>query len=692
MGTLKVTGLSKSFGIDELFKDVTFEVARGDKVGFVGPNGAGKSTLMKILLGQEESDGGSIQWDTNDTVGYVEQTAAFHGGTLYEEFQHAFDDIRALGARKKALEQRMKVVGTADVARPAEAAGSDVDGGSGGSGTTAGDDEAALLDEYSRVLNRFELLGGYDYESRLRRIAYGLGFTEEDFQKDVQHFSGGQKTRICLAKALMREPDFLFLDEPTNHLDIERIEWLEKFLQNYHGGVLIISHDRFFLDRVATRILELDGGHVTDYEGNYTYYMRVKTDRRAALQSAYEKQQEHIKKTEEYIRRYKAGIKSKQARGRQSQLDRLERIVLPPEDATFNYFAFHKPPECAERVAELEDVSWHYGAHAIFDHVNLLIRNGDGVALVGPNGAGKTTLLRVLIGELESPTGRVKIGSRVKIGYFSQQHETLHPESTILDEITYTFGIDEEQARKYLGAFLFHGDDVLRRIGELSGGEQSRVAFLKLMLTGANFLVLDEPTNHLDIPAKETIEEALMAYPGTFLAVSHDRYFLDKVANCTLVLEDGKVTEYNGNYSYYRERVEAEEAAAAEEREAQAERAKLEEKRAKEKARAAQKKAGVTSSSVTSKHADNRTADAKTDAALLGSIQSMSDAKRQEAIDRAEAEIAMAEAELKGLEYEMDDPAAQSDPVRSQQLADDYAAKQQEIEERYAKWERLTEA
>ncbi len=413
MGTLKVTNLAKSFGIDELFKDVSFEVARGDKVGFVGANGAGKSTLMKILMGQEEYDAGSIQWDSNDTIGYVEQTADFAGGTLYEEFQHAFDDIRALGAKKAELEQRMKTEGT------------------------EGEQGAALLDDYSRVMNRFEILGGYDYESRLRRIAYGLGFTEDDFKKDVQHFSGGQKTRICLAKALMREPDFLFLDEPTNHLDIERIEWLEKFLQSYHGGVLIISHDRFFLDRVATRILELDGGQVTSYEGNYTYYMRVKNDRRAALQSAYEKQQEHIRKTEEYIRRYKAGIKSKQARGRQSQLDRLERIVLPPEDATFNYFAFHKPPECAERVAELEDVSWHYGDHAIFDHVNLLIRNGDGVALVGPNGAGKTTLLRVLIGELESPTGRVKIGSRVKIGYFSQQHETLHPESTILDEITY---------------------------------------------------------------------------------------------------------------------------------------------------------------------------------------------------------------------------------------------------------------
>ena len=664
MGTLKVTNLAKSFGIDELFTDVSFEVARGDKVGFVGANGAGKSTLMKILMGQEEYDAGSIQWDSNDTIGYVEQTADFAGGTLYEEFQHAFDDIRALGAKKAELEQRMKTEGT------------------------EGEQGAALLDDYSRVMNRFEILGGYDYESRLRRIAYGLGFTEDDFKKDVQHFSGGQKTRICLAKALMREPDFLFLDEPTNHLDIERIEWLENFLQSYHGGVLIISHDRFFLDRVATRILELEGGQVTSYEGNYTYYMRVKNDRRAALQSAYEKQQEHIKKTEEYIRRYKAGIKSKQARGRQSQLDRLERIVLPPEDATFNYFAFHRPPECAERVAELEDVSWHYGDHAIFDHINLLIRNGDGIALVGPNGAGKTTLLRVLIGELESPTGRVKIGSRVKIGYFSQQHETLHPESTILDEITYTFGIDEEQARKYLGAFLFHGDDVLRRIGDLSGGEQSRVAFLKLMLTGANVLVLDEPTNHLDIPAKETIEEALMAYPGTFLAVSHDRYFLDKVANCTLVLENGSITEYNGNYSYYRERVEAEEAEAAEEREEQERLAKIEEKRAKEKERAARRKAGAAEAAPKKEDAEQK----QKDAALRGSIQSMSDTKRQEMIDRAEAEIAMAEAELKGIEYEMNDPAAQSDPAKSQQLADAYAAKQVEIEERYAKWERLTEA
>ena len=315
MGTLKVTGLAKSFGIDELFRDVSFEVTRGDKVGFVGANGAGKSTLMRCLMGQEEYDAGEIRWETNDTIGYVEQTAAFHGGTLYEEFRSAFDDIIALGAKKAALEQELK---------------------------RAQDEET--LAAYSRTLNRFESLGGYDYESRLRRVAFGLGFTEADFAKNVEHFSGGQKTRICLAKALMREPDFLFLDEPTNHLDIGMTEWLESFLREYRGGVLLISHDRYFLDRVATRILELDHKTVTDYEGNYTYFQRVKNDRRAALASAYEKQQAHIKKTEEYIRRYKAGIKSKQARGRQSQLDRLERIVLPPEDASFSYFAFHKPP------------------------------------------------------------------------------------------------------------------------------------------------------------------------------------------------------------------------------------------------------------------------------------------------------------------------------------------------------------
>lgn len=657
MGILKVMGLKKAFGIDELFHDVNFEVGRGDRVGFVGANGAGKTTLMKILMGQEESDAGMVQLDSADTIGYVEQQADFGEGTLYDEFRRAFEDVIELGERKRELEKKIAV-----------------------------DHDEETMKAYSKVVEQFERLEGYDYESRIRRIAFGLGFTEAEFAKDVQHFSGGQKTRICLAKALLREPDFLFLDEPTNHLDIHMIEWLEGFLKSYKGGVLIISHDRYFLDKVATRIIELENKTVTSYEGNYTYFMKVKTQRRAALQSAYEKQQEHIRKTEEYIRKYKAGIKSKQARGRQSQLNRLERIVLPPEEASFNYFALNTPPECAQRVAELEDVAFSFGAHAIFSHISLLIRRGDGVALVGPNGAGKTTLLRVLVGEIEAAAGRVKIGSRVKIGYFSQQHEGLHKENTVLEEIMYEYGIDEEQARKYLGAFLFHGDEVLRRIGDLSGGEQSRVAFLKLMLTGANFLVLDEPTNHLDIPAREAVEEALMAYPGTFLAVSHDRYFLDKVANCTLELEDGQLTEYLGNYSYYLMKKELAAAEAEEERLEKEKAQKLKEAREKDKqARVAKKNGGPAAQTAERDKEANAQAE-------LGRIQSMSEAKRTEMIQRAEAEIAMAEAELKGLEYQMNDPAVQADPVKSQEIAEAYAAKEEEIVQRYEKWERLTEA
>ncbi len=655
MSLLKVNGLNKSFGIDELFHDVNFSVASGDKVGFVGANGAGKTTLMRILLGKEEADGGLVQFDSADSIGYVEQQADFGEGTLYDEFKRAFDDVLNLADRKRSLEKKI-----------------------------AQDTSEEVMQEYSKVVEQFERLEGYDYESRINRIAFGLGFTENDFEKNVQHFSGGQKTRICLAKALLREPDFLFLDEPTNHLDIKMIEWLEAFLKNYRGGVLIISHDRYFLDKVATKIIELDNKTVTSYEGNYTYFIKVKTQRRAALKSAYEKQQEHIKKTEEYIRKYKAGIKSKQARGRQSQLNRLERIVLPPESAAFNYFAFNAPPECAQRVAELEDVAAFYDKNEIFSHLSLLIRKGDGVALVGPNGAGKTTLLKVLLGELPTPTGRVKIGSRVKIGYFSQQHEGLNMGNTILDEIMYTYGIDEEQARHYLGAFLFYGDDVLRIIGDLSGGEQSRVAFLKLMLTGANFLVLDEPTNHLDIPAREAVEEALMAYPGTFLAVSHDRYFLDKVANCTLELADGKLTEYAGNYSYY---LMKKELATAEKAEAESEH-KLAEKRAKDKQLKAKKKNKAQLQAVSCLDTNSK----KNDKAELGKIQSMSETKRQEMIQRAEAEIAMAEAELKALEYQMNDPEIQKDLAESQKIAAAYAAKEQEIDERYAKWERLTEA
>ena len=652
MGILRVNDLSKSFGIEELFHGVSFEVTRGDKVGFVGANGTGKSTLMRCLMGLDEYDGGQIQFDTADTVGYLEQETSFGDWSLYEELRQSFSDILELAEEKTTLEVKIEQA----------------------------DDDAAmesLMEEYSKIVDQFERLDGYDYESRIRRIAYGLGFTEDDFQKNVGHFSGGQKTRICLAKALLREPDFLFLDEPTNHLDIEMIEWLEDFLKSYKGGVLLISHDRFFLDRVATRILELENKTVIDYTGNYTRFMRVKEDRRAALESAYEKQQVHIKNTEEYIRKYKAGIKSKQARGREKQLNRLERILLPPNSVGFNYFSFNPPAECAHRVAELEEVSMTFGKQDIFKNLSLLIRNGDGVALVGPNGAGKTTLLRLLIGELESPTGRVKIGSRVKIGYYSQQHEGLNEANRLIDELLFEYGVTEEQARRYLGAFLFYGDDVYKIIGDLSGGEKSRLAFLKLMLTGANFLILDEPTNHLDIPAKEAVEEALMAFPGTFITVSHDRYFLDKVTNCTCELSAGLLTEYNGNYSYYHEKKlfaakEASEIAAELAVENTAREARL---------KKTIKVDELISSSVFAKNSkmvkNNRP-------------QAMSIDKRNELTQRCEAEIAMLEMELKGLDYQMNDPAVQADPFKSQEIANAYAKKEAELSVKYDVWSDLT--
>lgn len=645
MGILRVTGLGKAFGIEELFRDVSFEVAPGDKVGFVGANGAGKTTLMRCLMGLEEYDTGNIQLDEADTVGYVEQSGSFGEETLYEELKSAFSDVLELGEEKKQLEEEI--------------------------GNLA--DEKLLekaMQRYTKVVDRFERLGGYDFESHIKKVAFGLGFSEADFARPVQIFSGGQRTRICLAKALLREPDFLFLDEPTNHLDIEMIEWLENFLGNYRGGVLLISHDRFFLDKVANRMIEIENKQVTAYTGNYTTFMRVKSDRREALSAAYEKQQVHIRKTEEYIRKYKAGIKSKQARGREKQLNRLERIILPPDSSGFNYFAFNPPQECAQRVADLEEVSISFGQQEIFRNLSFSVRNGDGIAIVGPNGAGKTTMLRLLIGELESSTGRVKIGSRVKIGYYSQQHEGLHEENRLMDELVFEYGISEEQARKYLGAFLFSGDDVYKIIGGLSGGEKSRLAFLKLMLTGANFLVLDEPTNHLDIPAKEAVEEALMVFPGTFITVSHDRYFLDKVTNCTCELDQGKLTEYQGNYSYYREK-----------------KSLLEKEAAEQLAEELQKKKTVEKPQIAKTAAPEKSIRT----AKSGNKSGMSAARREEMTQRCEAEIAMMEAELKGLEYQMNLPEVQADPQQSAEIASAYAKKEEELAAKYEQWESLSE-
>jgi len=423
---------------------------------------------------------------------------------------------------------------------------------------------------------------------------------------------------------------------------------------DFPGTILFISHDRYFLDKVVNRVIELENKALTAYKGNYSSYMQQKAENMAALESAYGKQQDHIAKTEAYIRMYRAGIKSKQARGREKQLNRLERIVLPANIARFDFFGFNPPSECAERVAELEETTAAYGEKKIFEKLSLLIRKGDGVALVGPNGAGKTTLLKLLTGELSPVSGRVKLGSRVKVGYFSQEHEGLKGKNRIIDEIMHEYGFSEERARHYLGAFLFRGDDVFKIVGDLSGGEKSRLAMLKLMLTGANFLILDEPTNHLDIPAKEAVEEAILSFPGTFLTVSHDRYFLDKVANFMVELADGKLEEYAGNYSYYRER-----------------------KLAQQKEIAAVQVV-VKQESIAKKNDRPRQRRNDQEKSL----------KNQQ---KLEGEIAMLELEIKALEYRLNDPASHEDQAASRQLAAEYSKAQNTLAEKYDAWMELTE-
>lgn len=525
MATLKISGLSKSFGIKTVFENVSFDVRSGERIGLVGANGAGKTTLLKCIIGTEEYDKGSVKASDGAIIGYLRQDFNYTSHTIREEMEEAWKDVLFYKDKIERLTRELE--------------------------TNKSDEN--LVREYGRAEERFEFLGGYEYESTTRKILTGLGFSDEDWDRDIRFFSGGQKVRINLAAAFVRHPDFLLLDEPTNHLDMNMLEWLEDYLRSYKGGILMISHDRYFLDAAATGILDLENHHIRSFRGGYTRYMETKENQDRAYQKAYDKQQEHIKETEEYIRRYKAGIKAKQARGRQSQLDRLVRLEKPVHQASLR-FHFDPPQECADKVLDVLRVEGSYGNQVLFKDLTMHIRRGETVGLTGPNGAGKTTLLKIITGEKKPDSGFVQLGNNVKMGYYSQEQERLHPNLTVLDEVRDTFNFGEKEARNILGMFLFRGDDVFKTVGMLSGGEKARLSLLCLFLEKPNFLILDEPTNHLDIPTREIMEEALKAFGGTCLVVSHDRYFLDKVVGRILDLDQGKLTEYLGNYSYYREK------------------------------------------------------------------------------------------------------------------------------------------
>ena len=624
MAVLKISGLSKSFGIKTVFENVSFEVRSGERIGLVGANGAGKTTLLKCIMGAEEPDKGSVKASDGAIIGYLRQDFNYTSHTIREEMEYAWKDVLYYKDRMETL------------ARELESSKSD----------------EKLVEAYGRAEARFEFLGGYDYESTTRKILTGLGFSDDDWDRDIHSFSGGQKVRINLAAAFVRHPDFLLLDEPTNHLDMGMLEWLEEYLRSYKGGILMISHDRYFLDGAATGIIDLENHHIRSFRGGYTRYMETKENQDRAYEKAYEKQQEHIKETEEYIRRYKAGIKAKQARGRQSQLNRLVRLEKPVHQASLR-FHFDPPQECADKVLDVLRVEGSYGSHILFKDLTIHIKKGETVGLIGPNGAGKTTILKMITGEKKPDTGFIQLGNNVKMGYYSQEQERLHPKLTVLDEVRDTFNFGEKEARNILGMFLFRGDDVFKTVGMLSGGEKARLSLLCLFLEKPNFLILDEPTNHLDIPTREIMEDAIEAFGGTCLVVSHDRYFLDKVADRILELDHGKLTEYLGNYSYYKEKKQDLEAFEKDRNGKEEEEEKEKEEKPRENEH--QVKTEVSAADVSK-------------------------------LSHVEMEIGRLEATMKMYTVQMS-----MNPENYAELADEYEEAKKKLDKLYAKWDELAE-
>lgn len=635
MERIRMIGLGKSFGVRQVFSNVSFEIKEGDRIALVGPNGAGKSTLLKCILGIEELDEGQVVMSPVASIGYLQQDVNLGDASLAEEIETAWEDVHALENKLQELTTYLETH---------EASESD-------------------LQRLDYLQNRLEWLGGYDYEQKTKRIVYGLGFTDEDLYKPANAFSGGQKTRINLAKALVRSPDFLFLDEPTNHLDMEMLEWLEGYLSSYRGGILIVSHDRYFMDRIVTGVVELDHHKATTYRGNYSRYVAQREERLKADTIAYEKQQEYIKKTEEYIDKYRAGIKSKMARGRQSQLNRLERLEAPETSHSLD-FKFPPAAMSADKVLVLDHVSIGYKTDdPIIDDVSVVVRRGESVALIGPNGAGKSTMVKAIVGELFPTEGHIDIGNRVQVGYFSQEHEELHDRWQVVDEIINNYNFTEEKARNVLGSFLFKGDDVFKLVGDLSGGERARLALLKLFLQGDNFLILDEPTNHLDVPTREIVERALQQFGGTCFIISHDRYFLDQVSTRTLVLENKGLTEYLGNYSYYKEKLKEQQDIAA--------LTEVVEEVAKEDVKSEAKTISTSPSDEPKK---------KTNIYMV-----------EKQLAEVEEEIARLEATMKMYEVQLANPVVQQDLAEMENISKQLSDTESNLQKLYEKWEHFSE-
>jgi ATP-binding cassette subfamily F protein 3 len=522
MSILSAAGLTKHFGAQDVFSDVSLQITHGERTGLVGPNGVGKTTLLRILAGLDQPSSGQVYRAKGLRIGYLAQEATLvdQTGTLWDLAQAAFDHLQRQAAELRRLEAAM--------AQATDLAERD-----------------QLLDRYGRAQEAFELAGGYTYEYRIRQVLGGLGFENEEYGRPLSQLSGGQQTRAHLARLLLDAPDLLLLDEPTNHLDLAAVEWLEDYLQSWQGAIVVIAHDRYFLDKVTTRIWDLNHGRLELYRGNYTAYLAQRSMRRLHREREFKQQQSFIASEEDFIRRNIAGQRTKEAQGRRRRLERLERVEATQQDRQIS-LNLQTDLRSGDLVLATHDLLVGYEPqNPLFTCPDLEIRRGDRVALIGPNGAGKTTFVKTILKEVKPLSGRVRLGAAVEIGYLAQAHAGLDPDASVLDEVLSAPKGGQEgenllvgQARNYLGRFLFSGDDVFKPIRALSGGERARVALAKLSLRGANFLVLDEPTNHLDVPSQEILQEVLSEFPGTILLVSHDRYFIDALATQVWALED----------------------------------------------------------------------------------------------------------------------------------------------------------
>lgn len=641
---LSCQNISKAFVENQVLKNVSFHIEDHEKAAIVGINGAGKTTLLRIIVGEMTPDDGQVVLAKDKTLGYLAQNSTVDTShTIYEELLSVKADLLRLEEKIRECENNMK---HAD-----------------------GDALEDLMKQYTSLTHAFETGGGYLYRSELVGVLKGLGFTEDEFSKPVATLSGGQKTRVALGRLLLQNPDLIILDEPTNHLDMNSIAWLETYLLNYKGAVLIVSHDRYFLDRIAGKVIEIDQSKATTFIGNYSDYAIKKEQVRVAAWNAYMNQQREIKHQEEVIEKLKSFNREKsikRAESREKMLDKIEVIEKPSEVRTDMKLTLTPRILSGNDVLTVEHLSKSFDSHKLFTDVNFEIKRGEHVAIIGDNGSGKTTLLKILNGLVPADQGTFRLGSNVEIGYYDQEHHVLHSEKTLFEEISDDYPyLNNTQIRNVLAAFLFTGEDVFKRISDLSGGERGRVSLAKLVLSNANFLILDEPTNHLDIMSKEILEDALNGYEGTILYVSHDRYFINRTAHRILDLTEGQFVSYVGNYDYYLEKHDTVMAA-------------------------------IEASTPQSADADNTAATkaAESEVKLDWKAQKEEQArlrKKENDLKKCEEKIAELETRISEIDTEMSDPSIGTQVAKLQELTKEQAACQEQLEKLYEQWEELAE-